>query len=34
MNEVAPQLQQFRERRNRLLARLDELRSQIDAWFL
>jgi|EndMetStandDraft_8_1072994.scaffolds.fasta_scaffold1150767_2 hypothetical protein len=34
MNEVAPQLQQFWLRRHRLLVRLDELRSQIDAWFV
>ena len=34
MNEVAPRLQAFWLRRNRLLARIEELGTQIDAWFM
>jgi len=34
MTDVAPRLQEFWLRRNRLLSRLEELRTQIDAWFM
>jgi hypothetical protein len=34
MAEIAPRLQEFWVRRNRLLATLDEVRDQIDTWFL
>jgi hypothetical protein len=34
MADVAPRLQTFWARRNRLLVHLDELRDKIDAWFL
>ena len=32
--DVAPRLQSFWTRRNRLLVHLDEIRAQIDEWFL
>ena len=32
--DVAPHLQQFSARRQRLLTTLDEIRQKIDAWFL
>jgi hypothetical protein len=34
MADVAPRLQQFWTRRHRLLTVLDDLRRQIDDWFL
>jgi hypothetical protein len=34
MADVAPRLQQFWTRRHRLLRILDDLRQQIDDWFL
>jgi len=34
MADVAPRLQSFWTRRNRLLVHLDEIRDQIDAWFI
>ena len=32
--DAAPRLQSFWTRRNRLLVHLDEIRAQIDEWFL
>ena len=34
MADVAPRLQTFWTRRNRLLVHLDEIRGRIDTWFL